>query len=225
MKRAFVLVLIMLLSVSIAACGSEAAPAATSSPVPATPATTTEAATVPATEAATVPATEALPVDTTVPTELTDAPEPDTEPPVQKTPWKSIVIKNSSEDYYFSQFEYDPRGEMYTNPIYFYSSATNLIGSNGKMELYTGGKYTKLTCTLVPEAEFTAGKGEGAYFEFYKDNVLCYTSELITYKTIGIDVVLDISGAEYVQIKVINVNPNDPFMAHADVLVCDAFVE
>jgi len=139
-------------------------------------------------------------------------------------PIKSIIMKSSSNHYNFSTTEYDPRGKMYTNVVYLYSSATNGIGYNGKLELYTEKKYSTFKCTFVPEANYSTNSGAGAYVEIYKDGILAYTSELITYKTTGIDVSLDIRNTEYLKIKLINVNPKYPYMAYADTLLCDAYV-
>ncbi len=139
-------------------------------------------------------------------------------------PIKSIVMKSASSHYNFSANERDPRGKMYTNVVYLYSSAINGIGYNGKLELYTERKYSTFTCTLVPESNYSTNSGAGAYIEIYKDGILAYTSDLITYKTTGIDVNLDIRYTEYLQIKIINVNSSYPYMAHADTLLCDAYV-
>lgn len=149
----------------------------------------------------------------------------DTPQSTPHTPLKSLILKSSSKHYNLSQTEYDPRGKMYTNVIYLYSSATNGIGYNGKLELYTEKKYSTLNCSLVPQADFSTNDGAGAYVEIYKDDLLSYTSDLITYKTNALDIDLDIRGTDYLQIKVINVNPNHPYMANADILICDAFVE
>lgn len=142
----------------------------------------------------------------------------------KSVPIKTIIMKSSSKCYNISQTEYDPRGKMYTNVIYLDSSSSNGIGFNGKLELYTEKKYSIFSCSLVPQADFSTNNGAGAYIEIYKDNVLSYTSELITYKTNSINVNLDIRNTEYLQIKIINVNANLPYMAYADTLLCDAYV-
>lgn len=159
--------------------------------------------------------------DTLPPTEPLES---DTQQSLQQTTLKSLILKSSSKHYNLSQTEFDPRGKMYTNVIYLYSSASNGIGFNGELEFYTDSEYSTLTCTLVPEADFSTNEGAGAYIEIYKDDVLAYTSDLITYKTNAININLDIRDSEYLQIKVININPNHPYMANADILICDAFV-
>lgn len=168
------------------------------------------------------------PQDTTSTVQMTTAetivaqPEIPLEP--QPVPIKSLILKNASAHYNLSQTEFDPRGKMYTNVIYLYSSATNGMGFNGKLEVYTERKYSTFSCTLVPQADYSTNSGAGAYIEIYEDDVLTYTSDLITYKTTAIDVNLDIRNVEYLKIKIINMNKNYPYMANADTLLCNAFV-
>ncbi len=150
--------------------------------------------------------------------------ESDTPQQPQPIPIKTLILKSSSESYNISQTEFDPRGKMYTNVIRLDSSAVNGIGYRGKLELYTERKYSTFSCSFVPEADYSTNSGAGAYIEIYKDDVLAYTSDLITYKTTAIDVNLDIQNVEYLKIKIINVNKNYPYMANADTLLCNAFV-
>ena len=150
--------------------------------------------------------------------------ESDTPQQPQPIPIKTLILKSSSESYNISQTEFDPRGKMYTNVIRLDSSAVNGIGYRGKLELYTERKYSTFSCSFVPEANYSTNSGAGAYIEIYKDDVLAYTSDLITYKTTAIDVNLDIQNVEYLKIKIINVNKNYPYMANADTLLCNAFV-
>ena len=150
--------------------------------------------------------------------------ESDTPQQPQPIPIKTLILKSSSESYNISQTEFDPRGKMYTNVIRLDSSAVNGIGYRGKLELYTERKYSTFSCSFVPEANYSTNSGAGAYIEIYKDDVLAYTSNLITYKTTAIDVNLDIQNVEYLKIKIINVNKNYPYMANADTLLCNAFV-
>ncbi len=142
----------------------------------------------------------------------------------QPVPIKSLIMKKASTHYNISQTEFDPRGKMYNNVICLYSSATNGIGSNGRLELYTERKFSTFNCTFIPQADYSTNSGAGAYIEIYKDDVLSYTSDLITYRTTAIDVNLDIRNTEYLKIKIINVNKNHPYMAYADTLICDAYV-
>ncbi len=150
--------------------------------------------------------------------------ESDTPQQPQPIPIKTLILKSSSESYNISQTEFDPRGKMYTNVIRLDSSAVNGIGYRGKLELYTERKYSTFSCSFVPEANYSTNSGAGAYIEIYKDDVLAYTSDLITYKTTAIDVNLDIQNVEYLKIKIINVNKNYPYMANADTLLCNAYV-
>lgn len=155
---------------------------------------------------------------------MTKPTESDTPQQPQPIPIKTLILKSSSESYNISQTEFDPRGKMYTNVIRLDSSAVNGIGYRGKLELYTERKYSTFSCSFVPEANYSTNSGAGAYIEIYKDDVLAYTSDLITYKTTAIDVNLDIQNVEYLKIKIINVNKNYPYMANADTLLCNAFV-
>ena len=150
--------------------------------------------------------------------------ESDTPQQPQPIPIKTLILKSSSESYNISQTEFDPRGKMYTDVIRLDSSAVNGIGYRGKLELYTERRYSTFSCSFVPEANYSTNSGAGAYIEIYKDDVLAYTSDLITYKTTAIDVNLDIQNVEYLKIKIINVNKNYPYMANADTLLCNAFV-
>ena len=160
--------------------------------------------------------------ETTPPENKPTEPELPKEP--QPVPIKKLILKSSSESYNISQTEFDPRGKMYTNVIRLDSSAINGIGYRGKLELYTERKYSTFSCSFVPEANYSTNSGAGAYIEIYKDDVLAYTSDLITYKTTAIDVNLDIQNVEYLKIKIINVNKNYPYMANADTLLCNAYV-
>lgn len=150
--------------------------------------------------------------------------EPELPKEPQPVPIKKLILKSSSENYNISQTEFDPRGKIYTNVIRLDSSAVNGIGYRGKLELYTERKYSTFSCSFVPEANYSTNSSAGAYIEIYKDDVLAYTSDLITYKTTAIDVNLDIQNVEYLKIKIINVNKNYPYMANADTLLCNAYV-
>ncbi len=149
---------------------------------------------------------------------------PDISQSSQPVPIRKLILKSSSANYNISQTEFDPRGKIYTNVIRLDSSATNGIGYRGKLELYTERKYSTFSCSFVPEANYSTNSGAGAYIEIYKDDVLAYTSDLITYKTISIEVNLDIQDVQYLKIKIINVNKNYPYMANADTLLCNAYV-
>lgn len=159
-------------------------------------------------------------------TSIIEAKAPETKTTLEPEPVsiKTLILKSSSENYNISQTEYDPRGKMYTNVIRLSSSATNGIVFKGKLELYIERKYSTFSCSFVPESNYSTNSGAGAYIEIYKDDVLAYTSNLITYKTTSIDVNLDIQNVEYLKVKIINVNKNHPYMANADTLLCNAYV-
>lgn len=225
MKRVLTLCLVLLLSISLVACASNKTNSSTKETVVTTESTVNNLdESINTTETETTNVSTEKPSETIASTTLPEETEVDTESPAEQTSWESILMKTSGSYYTFSKTAYDPRGNMYTNVIYLYSSATQTGGRNGKLELYTAKKYNTLSCSIVPQYDFTTKDGTGAYIEIYNDDILSYTSDLITYKTNALDIDLDISGTEYVQLKIINVNPKYPYMANADVLICDPYV-
>ena len=67
-------------------------------------------------------------------------------------------------------------------------------------EYYVEGEYNFISFDIAPYYEF--GEESQAYIQVYADNVLCYTSPVITRKTERKNVVIDIGKAEYIKIVV-----------------------
>ena len=120
----------------------------------------------------------------------------------------------------------DPRRNTYSNPLYMdCSPGMNYGYFEGWIEFYTEKKYSSFSCMIVPEKDFSTDYRHGSIVKIYADDALIYTSEVITYKTTGINVSLNIANAEYLKICVSRVYEyaynSSPY---ADTLLCDAYV-
>jgi len=76
------------------------------------------------------------------------------------------------------------------------------IHDKGYVEYYTGGKYTTLTMTIAPEADYEEDRS-GIVQITGDDNEVLNESKEVSYKTTPFELTTDISGQEYVRIKVV----------------------
>lgn len=135
----------------------------------------------------------------------------------------SKLIATNGKGYLFADTAKDPRNGIYTDVLYMNSSAKNLVYSGGQIEVFTNKQYSSFKCKIVPEAGFTTANNSGSMIKIYGDDVLLFTSDLITYKTMGVDVNIDITGVEYLEIKIENISTKS-YSVYADTLLCDPYV-
>ena len=135
----------------------------------------------------------------------------------------SELVATKREYCSFSETEWDPRNVLYTNVLYLISHSSNLIYHGGQIEVFTNKQYSTFSCTIVPEADFTTSSNSGSMIKIYGDGELLYTSELITYKTSGVNVNIDITNVEYLEINIENIY-RGIHPAYADTLICDPYV-
>ena len=135
----------------------------------------------------------------------------------------SELVATKREYCSFRETEWDPRNVLYTNVLYLISHLSNTGYHGGQIEVFTNKQYSTFSCTIVPEADFTTSSNSGSMIKIYGDGELLYTSELITYKTSGVNVNIDITNVEYLEINIENIY-RGIYPAHADTLICDPYV-
>lgn len=122
-------------------------------------------------------------------------------------PESIILLKiTKGESYSFVNQAKDTRGISYDDALCLDYHFDNWVMYSGNVEMYTGKKYSRFTCTIVPDEDFDTyvlRNGEGARIQIYGDDELIYSSDIITYKTEGIDVDIDISDVSYLRIEVV----------------------
>ena len=138
-----------------------------------------------------------------------------------------LKVTNNNYCHFLYETEHDPRGNSYTDALYMPYYSKNWISTIGYVEFYTGKKYSKFVCYIVPQEDFNTkrlGDGEGARIKIYADEKLVYTSEIITYKTERIDVEIDIKAANYLMIVIDGDYESTIYTPTLNTLLCEPVV-
>lgn len=168
-----------------------------------------------ATEISTISTTTTAPPAAEI---ITDIPEPETTVPVieivTEPPTTEIItepetipasVPLSSLEAFNGGWEWnneapvDPWGNDYSDACNYHINSQKYEEFS---EYYTGGEYKRLTFNLAPHTNIN--QDDEAYVQVYKDEELIYTSPTVFRKTQAFSCDVDISGAEYIEIYLID---------------------
>lgn len=133
-------------------------------------------------------------------------------------PLKELRVMKESNCEFVSSAE-DPRGNTHEDVLRMKSSTS----TTARAEFYLDGAYTRFTCRIYADKGFTTDNvSECIYFYLDDEETPAYTAESITYKTDGIEVELDVAGAEYLLIQAGDSDYLDFFPDHTYCILEDA---